>query len=61
MIVESVFSWPGVGELLVRSVNNHDFPVVLAAVMLICLGYVLASLVVDVLVALVDPRTQDRR
>ena len=61
VIVESVFSWPGVGELLVRSVNNHDFPVVLAAVMLICLGYVLASLVVDILVALVDPRTQDRR
>ena len=60
VIVETVFSWPGVGELLVRSVNNHDFPVVVAAVMLICLGYVLASLVVDVLVALIDPRTQGR-
>jgi ABC-type dipeptide/oligopeptide/nickel transport system permease component len=61
VIVETVFAWPGVGELLVRSVNNHDFPVVLAAVMLISLGYVLASLVVDVLVALVDPRTQIKR
>lgn len=61
VIVESVFSWPGVGELLVRSVNNHDYPVVVAAVMLICLGYVGASLVVDILVALVDPRAQERR
>lgn len=61
VIVESVFTWPGVGELLVRSVKNHDFPVVLAAVMLICLGYVLASLIVDILVALVDPRAQEKR
>jgi peptide/nickel transport system permease protein len=61
VIVESVFAWPGVGQLLVISVSNHDFPVVLAAVMLICLGYVLASLTVDVLVALVDPRAQEKR
>ncbi len=61
VIVETVFAWPGVGELLVRSVNNHDFPVVLAAVMLICVGYVLCSLVADVAVALLDPRAQARR
>ncbi|QEW20881.1 ABC-transporter permease protein [Marinibacterium anthonyi] len=61
VIVESVFAWPGVGELLVRSVNNRDFPVVLAAVMLICLGYVIASLLVDVAVAIVDPRARDDR
>ena len=61
VIVESVFAWPGVGELLVRSVNNRDFPVVLAAVMLICLGYVIASLIVDVMVALVDPRARDEQ
>jgi len=61
VIVENVFAWPGVGELMVRSVNNRDFPVVLAAVMLICLGYVVASLIADIMVILIDPRAQERR
>ncbi len=58
VITETVFAWPGVGELLVRSVNNRDYPVVLAAVMVICFAYIIASLIVDIVVAMVNPQGQ---
>lgn len=58
VVTETVFAYPGVGELLVRSVSNRDYPVALAAVMLICFGFVVASLIVDLIVAAIDPRAQ---
>jgi ABC-type dipeptide/oligopeptide/nickel transport system permease component len=60
VVTETVFAYPGVGELLVRAVSNRDYPVVLAAVLVICIGFVIASVIVDVLVAAIDPRTQRR-
>lgn len=61
VVTETVFAWPGVGELLVRSVGIRDYPVVLATVMVICLGFVLASLLVDIVVAMINPRLQERK
>lgn len=60
VVTETVFAYPGVGELLVRAVSNRDYPVALAAVMIICFGFVIASLIVDLLVAVIDPRAQKR-
>ncbi|HEY0697857.1 MAG TPA: ABC transporter permease, partial [Micromonospora sp.] len=42
IVTEAVFAWPGVGNLLVRSVSTRDYPVVLATVVFICLAFVLA-------------------
>ncbi|SIQ31072.1 peptide/nickel transport system permease protein [Rhizobium sp. RU35A] len=56
VVVESVFSWPGVGRLLVVSVANRDLAVVQAIVLMIAITMVGANMIVDVLYGLVDPR-----
>ncbi|WP_406282830.1 ABC transporter permease [Embleya sp. NBC_00896] len=55
-IVETAFSVPGVGSLLVTSVNVKDFPVVQAITLLTVAAFVLVNLLVDLLQPLVDPR-----
>lgn len=56
VIVESVFSWPGVGRLIVTAVSNRDLSVVQAALLLITITMVLSNLMVDAVYCLVDPR-----
>ncbi len=56
VITENIFSWPGVGRVAVEAINQHDFPVVQAAVFTVALGYVLINLVVDLLYAYLNPR-----
>jgi peptide/nickel transport system permease protein len=60
VVVESVFSWPGIGRLLVVSVANRDLAVVQAVVLMIALTMVAANMIVDVLYGLVDPRMQSQ-
>lgn len=62
VIVEVVFSWPGVGRLLVDSITHRDYAVVQAAVAVITAVYVFANLAVDLLYGYLDPRirTQER-
>lgn len=55
-VTETVFSWPGIGKLLLDSIHNADRPVVVAYLILITLLFVLINFVVDVLYALLDPR-----
>jgi ABC-type dipeptide/oligopeptide/nickel transport system permease component len=56
VVVETVFAYPGVGLLLINSINNRDFPVVQGAMLLFALQFVLVNLLVDVIYARVDPR-----
>ncbi len=56
VIVETVFAWPGIGQLAIQSIQSRDFLVVQLIVLLVSLVYVLASLLADVLYAVVDPR-----
>jgi len=56
VITETIFSWPGVGLLLIESIQARDFPVVQGTVLLIALTYVLVNLLTDVVYTLVDPR-----
>jgi ABC-type dipeptide/oligopeptide/nickel transport system permease component len=58
MIVETVFSWPGLGRLVVQAIFDRDFPLVQGAVMVYALIFVLANLVVDVLYTVVNPRVE---
>ena len=58
-IVESVFSWPGLGAQAVQAVRQRDVPVIQAFVLLTTLGYVLGSLLADLAGALLDPRRRE--
>jgi len=56
VIVESIFSRPGIGNVLVTAVSSQDLPVVVGIVTLVAVVYVLANLIVDIVYTLVDPR-----
>jgi peptide/nickel transport system permease protein len=56
VITETVFAWPGVGSLLVEAIQNRDYPVVQACVLLVSLVYVLVNTLTDLVYAWVDPR-----
>jgi peptide/nickel transport system permease protein len=56
VIIETIFSLPGNGQLLVTSIFNRDFPVVQGLVVVIALVFIVVNLVVDVIYASLDPR-----
>lgn len=58
VIVETVFSWPGIGRLLVDAISNRDYTVVQATVFFIASLFVLINLAVDVLYGYLDPRVR---
>ena len=60
VVVESVFSWPGVGRLLVVAVGNRDLAVVQCVLLLVAATMVVANLVVDLLYGLLDPRLRSQ-
>ena len=61
VVVESVFSWPGVGRLLVSAVANRDLAVVQCILLLVAATMVLSNLLVDALYGLIDPRLRAGR
>jgi peptide/nickel transport system permease protein len=58
VVTETVFSWPGVGRLIVQSVSQRDFPVILAGTFLISVMFVIINLLVDILYGFLDPRVR---
>ncbi|MGH3240691.1 MAG: ABC transporter permease [Spirillospora sp.] len=56
IVIETVFAWPGVGQLMINAVFSRDFPVVQGAVVFAAVVFILVNLVVDVLYAVLDPR-----
>ncbi len=56
LITETVFAWPGLGQLLIQCINGRDMCVVQACVVFISLITIVANLVADVLYAVIDPR-----
>jgi ABC-type dipeptide/oligopeptide/nickel transport system permease component len=58
VVVESVFSWPGLGSLLVQSVQERDFNTLVAIVLLTAAVFVLTSIIVDLIYWFADPRTR---
>lgn len=58
MVVESVFSWPGFGRLMLDSIQLMDIPVVAGALTLVAVMYVVLALIVDVIYAAIDPRVR---
>ena len=58
VFVETVFSWPGVGRMMVEAVGTVDYPLVLAGVLAGSVFVALGSALADVLAALADPRVR---
>ena len=58
VVTETVFAWPGMGKLIIDSINSLDRPVIVAYLMIIVLIFVIINLVVDVLYSILDPRVR---
>ena len=56
LLVEVIFSWPGIGRLLVQSINARDYPMVQGLVILFAVIYTVMNLLIDLLYPLLDPR-----
>jgi peptide/nickel transport system permease protein len=56
VLVESVFSWPGMGRLLVDAIFTRDYPLIQGAVLMFAMVFALVNLAVDLLYGLLDPR-----
>lgn len=60
MIIEQVFTIPGMGSLLISSISNRDYPVVLGIIVLIAALVVVINFIVDLLYSRIDPRIRIR-
>ena len=58
VVTETVFSWPGMGKLLIDSINRLDRPVIVAYLMLIVFIFVIINFLVDLLYTVLDPRVR---
>jgi peptide/nickel transport system permease protein len=58
VVVENIFSWPGMGQLAVQSLNQRDYPVMMGIVLLSSVLILFGTLLSDILYALVDPRVR---
>lgn len=56
VVIETVFSWPGVGDLAIRAIRQRDFPVVQGVVIVFATFYIFVNLAVDILYAYLNPR-----
>jgi len=56
VVIETIFSWPGIGQLLVKSILSRDYPVVQNVVLVVSTSFVLVNLAVDVAYNFLDPR-----
>ncbi len=56
LVVETVFAWPGLGQLAIQSLVSNDYPLLQAVIVIFTLMYVVASLMVDIMYAYIDPR-----
>lgn len=59
IVVETLFSWPGIGRFLVESLLNRDYPAIQACFLIVAMSYILINLAVDVLISLYDPRARE--
>jgi ABC-type dipeptide/oligopeptide/nickel transport system permease component len=60
VVTETVFSWPGIGNVIIVSILRRDYPMVQGALLLLALLYVIINLLVDVSYSYLDPRIRYR-
>ena len=58
LIIEIIFSWPGIGRLLITAIGARDYPVVEGCVLTFAMTYVVVNMATDIVYAIVDPRVR---
>ena len=58
VVTESIFAWPGMGKLLIDSINHLDRPVIVAYLLLTVSIFILINLIVDIFYSVLDPRVR---
>jgi peptide/nickel transport system permease protein len=61
IVTETIFSWPGIGKLIIDSISSLDRPVMVAYLMLVALLFIMINFLVDIAYAALDPRMRVRR
>jgi peptide/nickel transport system permease protein len=61
VLVEVVFSWPGIGLYMFSAMQVFDYPVILAVTIVISVAFVFVNLIVDLLYPVLDPRLRESR
>ncbi|MBV8086192.1 MAG: ABC transporter permease [Chloroflexi bacterium] len=56
VIIEQIFQWPGIGQLIFRAIDTRDYPMIQGSVLALAFFFVISNLLVDVLYIVVDPR-----
>jgi ABC-type dipeptide/oligopeptide/nickel transport system permease component len=56
IVTEKVFSWPGIGSLLIQAVFTRDYPMVQGCILVISFCYIIANVTTELFYALIDPR-----
>ena len=56
VVTETVFAWPGLGQMMYTAVINNDFPLMTGGVLALTVAYVIAVFIIDILYAVIDPR-----
>jgi peptide/nickel transport system permease protein len=56
LITEQIFSWPGLGQMMMASILNRDYPVLMVMLLMTAVVTVISNLLVDIIYAFVDPR-----
>jgi nickel ABC superfamily ATP binding cassette transporter, permease protein len=59
VIIETIFNWPGIGNLIMTAITNRDYPVVQAVVVWMALAFFFVNLLADMLYRYVNPRIKD--
>lgn len=58
VVIESVFSWPGIGSIILAGVTSGDYPIIMVTTLMVAAAILFASFLVDVVTALLDPRVR---
>ena len=58
VIIEQVFSWPGLGLMTMNAISNRDYPVIMGVCLLSAIVVLVANLITDIMYAVVDPTIQ---
>lgn len=58
IVTEIIFSWPGLGRMMITAINNRDYPLVQGCVLTFALSYVVVNLLTDLLYSAIDPRVR---
>ena len=60
IVTEQVFSWPGVGSLMIQSINSRDYPTIMGITVVVAMIVLIINLITEILYGILDPRIRTR-